>query len=76
LGHILRHEIYAGEMRVIDRQAVVTLDLDPGVLPVGWNPVGRNDQGNGQKNNPEESHVNNYIKNRAGTEASLNIDYA
>lgn len=62
-------------MRVIDRQAVVTLDLDPSVLPVGWKPVGKNGQGDGQKNNPEESHIIHNNKNRAGTEASLNIDY-
>ena len=32
LGHILRHEIDAGELGVIDRQAVVALDKDPLLL--------------------------------------------
>ena len=32
LGHILRHEINAGELGVIDRQAVVALDQDPLLL--------------------------------------------
>ena len=63
-------------MRVIDRQTVVVLDLDPNVLPVGCNPVGRNGQGDGQKNNPEESHIAIIIKNRAGMEASLIINFA
>ena len=63
-------------MRVIDRQTVVALDPDPNVLPVGWNPVGRNGQGDGQYNNPEESHISIIIKNRAGMEVSPNFDYA
>ena len=32
LGHILRYEIDAGELWVIDRQAVVALDKDPLLL--------------------------------------------
>ena len=32
LWHILRHEIDAGELGVIDRQAVVALDQDPLLL--------------------------------------------
>ena len=32
LGHFLRHEIDAGELGVIDRQAVVTFDQDPLLL--------------------------------------------
>ena len=58
-------------MRVIDRQTVTALDLDPGVLPIGWNPVCRNGQGDGQKNNPDESHITIIIKNRAWTELLL-----
>ena len=70
LGHFLGHEIDTGEMRVIDRQTVMALNLDPGALPVGWNPVGRNGQGDDQKYNPEESHIIHNNKNRAGEEAS------
>ena len=69
LWHLFRHEIDAGEMRVIDRQAVVALDLNPIDLPVGGNPKGGNGQGDGQEDNPEESHAPHLIKNRAGTEA-------
>ena len=32
LGHILRHEVDAGELGVIDRQTVVTFDQDPLLL--------------------------------------------
>ncbi len=39
-GHSLGNEINTREMRVIDRQAVVVLDPDPGALPVGRNPAG------------------------------------
>ena len=63
-------------MRVIDRQTVVILDLDPNVLPVGCNPVGRNGQGDGKYNNPEESHIINNIKNRAGMKSSPANNYA
>ncbi len=55
-------------MRVIDRHAVVALDLNPIDLPAGMNPKGGNGHGDGQEDNPEESHVPHLIKNRAGTE--------
>jgi hypothetical protein len=45
-------------------------------LPVGCNPVGRNGQGDGQYNNPEESHIINNIKNRAGMKSSPANNYA
>lgn len=62
-------------MRVVDRQTVMVLNLDPSVLPVGWNPVGRKGHDDGQKNNLEESHMRHIIKNRAGTEGSPSINF-
>ena len=56
-GHLFRHEIDSGEMREIDRQTVVALDLNPINLPVGGNPKSWNGQGDGQEDNPEESHA-------------------
>lgn len=73
LWHFFRYEIDAGEMRVIDRQAVVALDLNPIDLPVGGNPKGCNGHSDGQEDNPEESHAPHLHKNRAGTEAASTI---